>query len=129
MTSRAADGDKPDRPVVLVVEDEWLIAIDIAEIVEAAGCTALGPVHSVSAAIDLLKGVKRVDGGLLDVNLRGETSYPIAKALTDREIPFAFLSGYASNQLQAGFEERPLLSKPVDPIVLTSCLAKLLGRS
>jgi CheY-like chemotaxis protein len=118
----------PNRPGVLIVEDEWLIATDLAEAVRTLGYEVVGPVYSVSAALDLLD-TAQVDGALLDVNLRGETSYPVAEALAARGIPFAFLSGYASSQLRTDFEDCPLLSKPVGLGDLRSRLDQMLQPS
>jgi len=125
MANRGSDVAATERPTVLIVEDEWLIAIDLAETVEAAGCEVAGPVHSVAAAMALIDS-RHVDGGLLDVNLRGETSYLIAEALASKGIPFAFLSGYASSQLDAGYAHHRLLAKPVELPALHSCLDSML---
>jgi DNA-binding response OmpR family regulator len=99
-------------PAVLIVEDEWLIALDLVDEVVAAGYEVVGPAHSVSTALDLLAS-RGADGALLDVNLKSETSYPIAAVLIARSIPFMFLTGYASGQLRPEFHEVPLLNKPV----------------
>ncbi len=102
--------DTPDqtasarKAIVLIVEDEWLVAIDLAEEVTGDGYEVLGPAHTVSEALDLIKDAD-VDAALLDVNLRNETSYPVAEALAERGVPFSFLSGYAENQLEAGFQD------------------------
>jgi len=115
-----------DRPVILIVEDEWLIATDLADTVEAAGYTVLGPAHNVTTALELLETSPRIDGGLLDVNIRGESVYPVAEALERARIPFAFLSGYASDQLSPAYSTRPLLSKPLELRALNACLAQML---
>ncbi|WP_375263814.1 response regulator [Palleronia sp.] len=116
---------RPGRRTILIVEDEWLIAADLADTVEGIGYHALGPAHSVSAALDLLGGAQ-VDAALLDVNLRGETSYPVADAMAEKGLPFAFLSGYTSDQLRPGFQDCPLLSKPLNPGALRDRLSLML---
>lgn len=100
------------RRAVLIVEDDWLIAQDLSEEVEEAGYDVLGPAHTVPQALALLQD-GNPDGAILDVNLRGETSYQIAKVLAERRIPFVFLTGYASDQLRSGFRDALLLNKPV----------------
>lgn len=114
-------------PSVLIAEDEWLVAQDLAEEVKAAGCNVIGPAHSVSAALALLEK-SAADGALLDVNLRRETSYPVAEHLTMLGVPFAFLSGYAANQLRPDFSTMPLLSKPISVHALRTCLAQMMER-
>ncbi|ETX10773.1 hypothetical protein OCH239_21335 [Roseivivax halodurans JCM 10272] len=113
------------RRTILIVEDEWLVATDLMHMIEDIGYHAHGPAHSVSEALDLLNEAE-VDAGLLDVNLRGETSYPIADAMAEKGLPFAFLSGYTSDQLRPGFQECPLLSKPITIGALRDRLSLLL---
>ena len=102
-----------------------MIAADLAETVEEMGYEVQGPAHEVASALDLLASV-RVDGALLDVNLGGETSYPVADALASRDIPFVFLSGYANTQLRTGFETCRLLSKPIQQDALCAGLHDML---
>lgn len=113
------------RGTILIVEDEWLIATDLVDAVESIGYRVLGPAHTVSAALELLDEAS-VDAGLLDVNLRGETSYPVADALAEKGLPFAFLSGYTSDQLRPGFQDCPLLSKPLNADALRDRLSQML---
>lgn len=128
MGSGGAENGPPVRPKVLIVEDEWLIAIDIATTVEGCGYEVLGPAHTVATALEILES-SRVDCAMLDVNLRGETSYPVADALAGRGIPFAFLSGYASSHLRSCYQAHPLLSKPVDHDALCVELERMLRSS
>ncbi|MDT0684157.1 response regulator [Roseicyclus sp. F158] len=114
-----------EQRTIMIVEDDWLIADDLAHTVKDIGYRALGPAHSVSAALDIL-GKGEVDAALLDVNLRGETSYPVADAMAEQGIPFAFLSGYTTDQLKPGFQDRPLLSKPLNPGALRDRLSLML---
>ncbi|NDV00306.1 response regulator [Pseudoroseicyclus tamaricis] len=114
------------KPTILVVEDEWLVAIDIVEELEAAGYEVIGPAHCVADALSLLEPRSPV-AAVLDVNLRGETSYPIADALEHRGVPFTFLSSYTRSQLDEGYQNRPLLSKPMTPARLISRLGEMLG--
>ena len=119
------DRDRQRTLRVLVVEDEWLIALDLADEVTAAGYEVIGPVLSVSAALELLDTVGP-DAALLDVNLDGEMSYPIAEILAARSIPFIFVSGYAAGQIRADFRDIPLLGKPVQPRTLQLELDRML---
>ena len=76
-----------------MVEDEWLIAEDVATRLRAAGYPVIGPVSSVPAARQLIDAGK-VDVALLDIQLNGETSLPVAETLLARGIPFAFMTGF-----------------------------------
>jgi PAS domain S-box-containing protein len=77
---------------VLVVEDESLIAMHVEELLEQLGCEMLGVASSVRSALEMI-ATTDADLGLLDVNLGGERSYPVAEALQARGLPFVFMSG------------------------------------
>jgi DNA-binding response OmpR family regulator len=111
---------------ILVVEDEPLIAFDVADYLKAAGFEVVGPAASVSAALKLLES-PGCDLAVLDVNLGRETATPIADALRAKSLPFIALSGYSSDQLPEGFRNSPMLTKPVDPRKLVAELRRFLG--
>jgi CheY-like chemotaxis protein len=115
-----------DARTVLIVEDEWLIAELLQEVLIGAGYQVLGPASRVREALQLLED-SQPDIAVLDVSLRGETSFDLARALAKRSIPFIFMTGHVSNDLLAEFKGRPLLNKPVDDAKLVSCVAKLLA--
>src|ERR687884_246780 len=79
---------------VLVVEDEYFVADDIARMLKKAGAEVLGPVPTRDEALGLLRTAERVDAAVLDINLRGEMVYPVADALRERGVPFIFATGY-----------------------------------
>ena len=83
---------------ILVVEDEFLIALDISDALEQGGLVVIGPLASVRDALAALER-EHVDGALLDANLGGEPVGPLADALFARRVPFAFVSGYGREQL------------------------------
>jgi DNA-binding response OmpR family regulator len=109
----------PER--VLVVEDEPLIAFDVADHLRQAGFEVIGPATSVSAALKLLNS-QSCDLAVLDVNLGRETAAPIADVLRSKSLPFVALSGYSSEQLPEIFQRAPMLTKPVDPKKLVHLL-------
>jgi DNA-binding response OmpR family regulator len=82
----------PSRLRVLVVEDTFLIAVDLADQLTDSGYQVVGPVSTVKHALETMDGAE-LDGALLDVNLDGERSFPIAELLAARGIPFIFLTG------------------------------------
>ena len=97
---------------LLVVEDEPLIAMMIADMLQDFGCVVVGPAGSVAHALDLIER-EAVDGALLDVTLGGgRRSYPVAEALQKRGIPFAFVTGYGEAGLIADFRGIGVLRKP-----------------
>jgi DNA-binding NarL/FixJ family response regulator len=80
---------------VLVVEDEFLIALDLGSILDRLGCTVLGPAATVHEALHLL-AADPPDVALLDLNLFDGRSTPVAEALVARGVPFAVVSAYAA---------------------------------
>lgn len=84
---------------VLVVEDEYVIAVSLRDHLQAIGSTVIGPVPSVEKAIQLIESNPRIDAAILDLNLGGSKAYPVADALQARKIPFIFASGYGDEDL------------------------------
>src|SRR3954447_12526795 len=98
----------------LVVDDEFLIALDIQQTLEAVGArvTCLGDADEALAA---LAGGAQFDVAVLDLKLSGfaRDSTSVAAALTRRGVPFVFLTGMrAGNELASNFPYAPLVEKP-----------------
>jgi DNA-binding response OmpR family regulator len=105
---------------VLVVEDEFLVATLIEDMLMAAGCVVAGPIPRISEALDAVdRGT--FDAAVLDVNLGGDRVYPVADALSRRNVPFVFITGYGTDVLSGEHAERPRLCKPFK-------MADLLGK-
>ncbi len=100
------------KPRILIVEDEPLVAMMLSGFLEHLGCTAIGPCGTPFEALSLLRE-SRVDAALLDVNLGGETVYPVADALARVHVPFAFLTGYGGESIEPRFVDVARLDKPV----------------
>ncbi|PBB65987.1 response regulator [Mesorhizobium sp. WSM4312] len=113
-----------DTPRVLVVEDEWLIAQDIASELRAAGYPVVGPVSSVAAALQLVEADK-IDVALLDIQLNGETSLPIAEVLLARGTPFAFVTGFGERDVPAPFRNCKFVAKPATEATILTAVADL----
>jgi CheY-like chemotaxis protein len=96
---------------ILVVEDEFLIALDIAGVLEEGGLVVVGPFSGTVDALQALQS-ERVDGALLDANLGGQPVAHIADALLARKVPFAFVSGYGREHLPPRYRMAPLVRKP-----------------
>ena len=85
--------------LVLVGEDEILIAMDLELLLRRHGWRVLGPVPSVAEVLRLLESGEKPDVALLDVNLRGEMVTPVAEQLQARGVPFVLASAYDSHAL------------------------------
>ena len=110
----------------LIVEDEPLIALDIVAGLESAGVIVEGPVSSVKDALRTVEGTS-FDGVLLDANLRGEPVGDVAAALTRRNIPFEFVTGYGRQALPEGFGQSTVLTKPFTQEQLLQTAVRLVG--
>ena len=111
---------------ILVVEDEMIVAMLIEDILMDNGATVVGPAARVNKALDLL-GTEAVDAALLDVNLAGENTVPVAEELRRRGIPFAFATGYGAAGLPDGFTGQPLLQKPFQERDLQEVISRVLA--
>jgi DNA-binding response OmpR family regulator len=119
-------GPPSRKPSVLLVEDEFLIAMDLEHLLRQHGYRVLGPAATVAAALRLLDG-EEPDVALLDVNLRGEMVTPVAEALRARGMPFVLASAYDGAQLEAmNLAGAPNVGKPTDARRLLAALAQAL---
>jgi DNA-binding response OmpR family regulator len=99
---------------VLVVEDDYFMADEMAEAVRRAGGIALGPVPEVEGAMAIIASTK-VDAAVLDIRLGDELSFPLAQALREKGIPVVFVTGYDDWFLPNGLDDVPVYRKPADP--------------
>lgn len=113
-------------PRVLVVEDESLIAMLVEDGLETLGYEVVGPVGTVDAALRIVEQMQ-FDLALLDINLGGKQSFPIAEALEARGIPYVFLTGYDKSSLPPAFQHRFGLQKPFRMSALRQALENLQG--
>jgi DNA-binding response OmpR family regulator len=113
---------------VMVVEDEFIIADEIAAILEDSGHEVIGPFGSIEQAAAGLSVVDRPDCAILDANLRGKSSVPLAERLRELDVPFCLCTGYRSDDLRAIFGEVPVLQKPVNARALTAVIEAMRPR-
>jgi two-component system, response regulator PdtaR len=115
----------PAGRLVLVVEDEFLIALDLEQLLRRHGWRVLGPAATVAAALRLLRGAMP-DVALLDVNLGGELVTPVAAELRARGVPFVLASAYGRSELAAvaALAGVLLVGKPTDERRLLAALAR-----
>ena len=112
---------------VLVVEDEPLVAMELVATLEEDGCVVVGPAGDVDSAKTLIEQ-DQFDAALLDANLGGQPVDELAAALTRRNIPFAFVTGYGRQNLPESFRNAAMIGKPFARGELLAILARLLRR-
>ncbi|MCL6699620.1 GAF domain-containing protein [Sphingomonas sp. NSE70-1] len=113
---------------LLVIEDEPLVAMEMATQLSLAGADIIGQAGNTSSALQLI-AEERFDAALLDANLGGHAVDEIAACLTRNNIPFAFVSGYGRESLPKSFANAELMSKPFDPDRLLTVACGLVDRN
>jgi hypothetical protein len=98
---------------ILIVEDEYLVADDLARDLRSLGAEIVGPIGTLAAAADLLVTAPPLDGAVLDINLHGEMSYPVAALLAAAGTKFLFVTGYDAWTIDDRFRSVPRHEKPV----------------
>jgi CRP-like cAMP-binding protein len=114
-------------PAILVVEDNYLTASMVCDIVRDCGFAIAGSVSCLSKGLEFL-AEHEVDGAIIDVNLDGTLVFPLCAHLERRHVPYWFLTGSQPSIIPAAFRRAPLLGKPADPIEIRSALTTLLRR-
>jgi PAS domain S-box-containing protein len=109
---------------VLLVEDEPLVSMMLADMLSAFGHKVDGPYSRFSDAILAAKR-NNLQAGILDVNLGGEKTYAVADILRDRKIPFAFVTGYGPDSIVSAFAHAPVLQKPIEAAKLHALLQQI----
>jgi CheY-like chemotaxis protein len=106
-------GESPETLRVLIVEDEALVAMLLEDMLSDAGYALAATVNAIPAALTYVREQGAdFDFAILDVNLNGAPSFPIAEALAELGKPFAFSTGYGNGGLPAQWRDRPTLQKP-----------------
>ena len=114
---------------ILVVEDEYLIAMNLQDGLENVGSVVLGPVPSVEKAIKKIESEPHIDAAVLDVNLGGALAYPVADMLVARKIPFVFTSGYEDATLRSRYSGVKNCPKPYLFQAIEEALVEAMSRS
>ena len=111
---------------VLVVEDDYYLANDTARALKGAGAEVIGPCPSEDAAREMIAETPPT-GAILDINLNGGRSFQLAHELSEKGIPFIFVTGYDQEVIAAEYENVPRLQKPVDFKRVVSALTEALS--
>ena len=113
---------------VLVVEDEPLIGMDIEDAVEGLGHEVVGPITELDEALDLAT-IAALGCAILDINILGGNSYPVADMLLKRGVPVLLLSGYREETLPVRLHEEARLPKPFTAAQLEKEIRALCDRA
>jgi CheY-like chemotaxis protein len=107
---------------ILVVEDEFLLAMEAADTLRELGAIVVGPAHRLDIALGLIAG-EVMDAALLDVNIGGNSSRVVAERLAELGVPFVFTTGYGIHaDVPAG---SPIVDKPYTPEQIEAALLSL----
>ena len=112
---------------IMVVEDEFFQAKDLARALTDEGASLVGPFSSVNAALEAMDDGGAFDAAVLDINLRGRAVYDVADRLAERGIPFLFATGYDPELVPASHRARPVCTKPFRIESLLTAVADLCG--
>lgn len=111
---------------VLVVEDEIMLLMNIEGALADFGCKSVTAAATIDQGLALIRA-HDFDVAMLDVNLDGASSSPIADALAAKGVPFIFSTGYRNPHLSGSHGDRPVLTKPYSDEQLAEVLARLLA--
>jgi DNA-binding NarL/FixJ family response regulator len=107
---------------VLLVEDNFLVAAQLRDMLADLGCEVVGPVGSLEEGLRVVEQ-EHLGGAILDLNIGGGSCEPIAAALRRRHCPFFFVTGYGSPPLQHGaLTDVKCVLKPVDAATLRDAI-------
>ena len=112
-------------PCVLIAEDEMTVAMMLEDLMERAGYRVL-LVARLERGLELAVA-EPIDAAILDINLAGQTSFPLADALQQRRIPFMFASGYGREGLSERHRDAMVLQKPYGMSEIKAALSALLA--
>lgn len=112
---------------ILIVEDEFFIAADLRRVLQDEGVIVVGPTGDLSAGLALASD-EALDAAILDVNLDGAPSYPIAATLCGRSVPFLFVTGYDDWALDEAYRMSPRISKPCNSGMIVQAIEQMIAQ-
>ena len=110
-----------------MVEDEYLVALDLKRMLGDLGAEVVGPVAQLERAQEVARS-EPLGGAILDVNLNGRTIWPVADELMARGVPVILATGIETGNVPAGYEDLPRLHKPFDDRELQRVVGQAFGR-
>ena len=112
---------------ILIVEDEILLTMALEALLHQEGYGQLAIVATVDDALEKV-AAWAPDIAVLDLNLHGQKSFPVADALDERGVPFVIISGHSHGIVPDRHSARPFLSKPFEPNMLLQVIGQQLGQ-
>jgi DNA-binding response OmpR family regulator len=94
-----------------LVEDEGVVALLIESMLSELGYQVIGPIPRLAKALDVARD-EQFDIAVLDVNLNGSASFPIADLLLEKGVPFVFATGYGAPGIPSYLSSHAVLQKP-----------------
>jgi CheY-like chemotaxis protein len=113
---------------ILIVEDDCVTAMDLAETLSAAGAQVLGPAGTIRTAFELLRRPPRLDIAVLDVEVEGSFVFDVADELVKRDVPIVFTTGYERSEIPARFHAARHCEKPIGIGAIAQALSDELAR-
>ena len=113
---------------ILIVEDDCITAMDLAETLSAAGAQVIGPAATIGTAFELLRRRPRPDVALLDVEVDGADVFDVADELVKLEVPIVFTTGYERGELPERFRAARHCEKPIGIAAIARALSDELAR-
>jgi CheY-like chemotaxis protein len=114
--------------LILIVEDDCVTALDLAETLSAAGAQIVGPAGSIASAFELLGRQPQLDIALLDIEVEGSFVFDIADELMKRDVPIVFTTGYERSEIPSRFHAARHCEKPVGIAAIARALGEELAR-
>lgn len=113
---------------VLFVEDEAMVSMLIEDMLLDLGVEVVGPACTMTDALALAREAD-IEAAILDINLGGQLTYPVAEVLRERGIPVIFATGYQATALPEQFRGMPTLHKPFEQHRFAEVMQAVLAES
>ncbi len=110
---------------ILIVEDEFLIAVSLEEAIRADGHEVVGPAASLAQALQFVEN-ETFHVAILNLLLKGEPADPVCERLAEKGVPFAFASAIHADWYDGRWKDRPRITKPYAAAEVRDLLLKLL---
>lgn len=113
---------------ILIVEDDCVTAMDLAETLSTAGAEIVGPAGTIEAAFELLRPRPALDIALLDVEVEGANVFAVADELVKRAVPIVFTTGYERSEIPVRFSRARHCEKPIGIAAIAQALREQIAR-
>ncbi|NEX46463.1 response regulator [Pseudotabrizicola algicola] len=110
---------------ILVMEDDYIVALDLCTYLESIGVTVIGPAGMIKAGLEIARSAEAIDGALLDVNIAGQTVFAVADALIERKVPITFVTAYDSSMLPAPYRHFARIEKPIESAQVAEAVERM----